>query len=741
MSPQKRRRPAPSVTNTASGHSTIGVQGIVYGDVRYEVKGGDSPDRKFAVAKNCLAGDMPRRAEELIQEVVAEGYVSNAKPGPLANEVAYHWTIAVLSDRSFELLGNEEFADLERARSLAANGPRDEWHEAHAVVIKLVDCLHEHERTGSHPSERLDTCFTEFDRLAQDRREEIWRHLDLILTGVLQDGLDARFAGLVRTRRTGDNRENRVWKFFEPEPARPRPITIRDPVLEPFPRTMAISGAVMGGAGLVLAFILVALGSVKATLIAGALIIVFGALVICFGPPSLPARYSPFPPKPPRSKQPRPRPVAFSDHVNRTVQWEFDKRAPKAHFQRSAWNVATRRSRATLADEIIELYSRPEVAPGAIDWLIAWYAKDAARKWSAGGLKDSPRLLRMSALVLGATGLGIGWLVALSTMTEVQPGIAGVALLWLAAGVGLIAVSRADVYLVGRCTYAAKQAAAERRLARETKAYEERCALLADRPDDTDMVRWLDYDKIYLKTLAMNQYGLTNRDVIAHAILTEAAPNCRRARFRNGPPRFSAYNIWIFLLTASGVRQVTVKLDFPTGIASDQQRTAFRYDAIASAQVREFGFRFDDGRREIILPGTGDRKPDPDPSALIFYQVFQLSLTNGQGIDITVENLDEWIHRRPHHGPDSSPTWTPDTSDLTGALQILEAVAADGSDWIAQARERRRRRLHSSLDAQAADGPSATPHRETSVPTDGHTARTLRGTSNPRERPIRRTER
>lgn len=62
-----------------------------------------------------------------------------------------------------------------------------------------------------------------------------------------------------------------------------------------------------------------------------------------------------------------------------------------------------------------------------------------------------------------------------------------------------------------------------------------------------------------------------------------------------------------------------MRLDFPTGVVSDQQRTAFRYDAIASAQVEETGIRFDDGRREVVLPRTDEekdkiKKPAPPPA-------------------------------------------------------------------------------------------------------------------------------
>ncbi|MDN3351701.1 hypothetical protein [Actinomadura sp. DC4] len=667
-------------TNTASGNATIGVQGTVIGDVRYEVAGDDPPDRKYEVAKSCLAGKMPRRAKQLIEEAVIAGLVADGARDPLVNEVAYYWTIAALSDQSFELLEKEEFADLERAGRLGRNGPPDDWRRARQTITRLIACLQSEETSGTLDAEALDGFFTEFDRLSYDRRDEIRRHLDLILTGVIQDRLDARFAEIVRTQRTAGHREHRVWKYFEPEPEAPRPKVLRRPEWGPFERTATVCGAAMCLAGLGVAFTLAGLSSVTTTLLAAGGILLSCALIAYFAPEQLPARYSALHPK-----RPRPAPTAFSDHVGQSVERQFDKQAPRSFGQRSAWRMATLRFRSTLANEIVDLYSEPEVAFGAIDWLIAWYAAEAAREWSAGGLDDRERPFKILALLAGGLGLCFGGFYALSEASETQAGITLITVVWLAIGVVFLAWGRADVRLVRRYDRA-ERAEAQRRLTEEKAAYEARLAVLADRPDDDEMARWLDYDKIYLKTLAMNQYGLANRDVIAHAILPEATPNARRARVVGGQPRFSAYVVWVFLLTMSGARQVAVKLDFPTGIASDQDRRAFRYDAIASANVTESGIRFDDGRREVILPHPHGEQRAPQVSSLIFRQRFSLSLTNNETIVITVENFDAAL--LPQRPGDDEPRATPDLADLTGALSLLEAVAADGRKWIEQARIR-----------------------------------------------------
>lgn len=747
MSPRQGpglRQPPFTFRNTAKRDVNVGFQAEnIFGDVTYVVGDDASPKDKFRVAKKYVEGGRLRSAEELIGEVVAGGFVSAGTPSSLTNEVAYYWILSVLGDRSFELLDKEQFEQIGQARELARRGPRDQWNSALAVIIDLIDCLETQEESGTLSPERLDAFFNGFGRLEPVHREEIRRHLDLILSGAFQDRLTAHDAEMVRTERMGKGREGKVWKFFEPVPARPRKVPVQWPALGPPQRTMAIWGAIMGVAGLVLSTVLVTSVSWKTATVSGVLILGFGSLVGYVGPGLLPVRYAPSPTRDTKGSRRRgasPERRWFAEHVHRTVQRQYEKHAPRAALQRPLWTAATRRSRTTLANEIIEVYGSTGIAPSRIDWLIAWHAGDDKRKWATGKIKDHRRLLRIAGLLSGVLGVVVGWYVALPKM-QWAPVIAGIALAWLVVGVVLLVVGQADVHIVRRYTHQAWQAAFDERFAKEEKAFEERCRLLRDRPTDADMARWLDFDKFYLKSLAMNQYGLGNREVIAHAFLTEAAPNCRRARVSNGPSRFSAYTIWVFLLTRSGVRQMAVHLDFPTGIVKDQQRRAFRYNALASAQTTEFGIRFDDGRREFLLPpapadGNGQRRDvreaergngsRPEKS-FVFFQMFQLSLVNGQSIHITVENLEEWLLRRVGKARNASPFEMPDTSDLTGALGILEAVAADGSEWIARARARRRKAASAPLGRWSPGPPP--PRQE---PSDGSPAGPLASGPPPR---------
>jgi hypothetical protein len=672
-----------STANTASGNATVGVQvGTVLGDIRYETPPDASPEKKFEVAKRCVEGKMTPRAKQLIEEALEGELVTPGSAEPLVNEVAYYWKVAVLSDQPYEVLEKEDFAALRRAGWLCRNGPADEWGNAHRVVTGMVACLQAKERTGTFDTTALDRLKSALDRLSIERRTEIYRHLDPILSNVLGDRQEADVARVAREQRMEEDRERRVWKFFEPEPERPRPRVPRQVDFGLFERTAAGCGAALAMGGLILTFSLVARAGVTGALTTGGVLLVSVFLVSWFGPEQLPARYSALYPK-----RPRPEPTDFSAHVEWTARRQFAKNAPRSAAQRAAWSLAVRKPRGRLVQEIVDLYAEPAPrTPRAVDWLIAWYAEEAARRWAAHEPGDRWSPVKLVALTAGITGLVGAWYQAMTVMWDVQGSISLAAMLWLLSGVALLALGQVDVHLVRWYADAVDRLEADRILEEETDAYEERVALLADRPDDAQMARWLDYDKIHLKTLAMNQYGLTNRDLIAHAVLPEAATSARRARVKGGQPRFSAYNVWVFLLTVSGVRQVRIRLDFPTGAASDQRRTAFRYDAIASAQVEEVGVRFDDGRREVALPLAAKEKAEVRRWAVPIYQEFRLALVNRDTIDITVDTFDSAVLEQLLDEPDVP---RPDLADLAGALSLLEIVAANGVTWLEQVQSRR----------------------------------------------------
>ncbi|OLT38056.1 hypothetical protein BJF79_28060 [Actinomadura sp. CNU-125] len=629
---------------------------------------------------------MSRRAAELLKGLAESGNLAKREWCHLTGETAYYWALAVLSDRPFELLDDACVQDLAAASALARGGPMDEWHRGLDVAVRLVDWLLEQARSGGHDKSALEAVFVDFDGLPDPRRTEIERHLDQVLSVVADDRTEARSVDKMRAKRHVGGREQNVWKFFEPVPAEPRPLTVRSTETKLFPLVMTVCGTILVEAGLAVALAMVTLQHAWSVLAVGVLLTFAVGLGCRFAPAQFPGRYSPFPARTPVDRR-----TGFGRYVAWRVEVEFNKRAPGGVF--GWWKLATRQRRVTLTNEIGNLYTDPAVEPGAIDWLIAWHADTAAREWwERPGTRL--RLPAWAPLIAECGAVAIaGWIMLLE-MLAFEPRAALVMLGWIGGGVLLVVAGRADVRYVHMLHGRRAEETVPKRFAEEYRAYDSRCRDLEGRPEDTDMAGWLHYDKIYLRSLAMNEYDLGNRDVLAHAILTEAAPDARRARVRGGPQRFSAYIVWVFLLTATGVRQLAVHLDFPTGIVKDQDRLAYRYDAFEAVEIREVGLRFDDGRRKPVLPWRGQRDDDSGSSALILSQEFRLTLVGGNEITVMVENLDA-LPARGASGDANAAGGTPPPGgdDLDGALRLLEAVAADGREWIAQARSRQRRRL------------------------------------------------
>jgi hypothetical protein len=255
---------------------------------------------------------------------------------------------------------------------------------------------------------------------------------------------------------------------------------------------------------------------------------------------------------------------------------------------------------------------------------------------------------------------------------------------WPAAiflGVAAALLIRGATYI--RATYGLRRflvARSRKRFDQEKQWYEEWLSELDDQPTDAEMNRWLAMDKIYLRTDAAARAGLAANDLVAHVVTVDGATGARRAQVNNCPVRYAAYEVQVFLLSQSGAREVTVYLDFLTGEMSNERRTLFRYNALASARVVESGVR--------TTEATG---PEPVKVQRLRSYTLRLTLLNGQDITVIGEdlrrNLGDLLNGAEHDGS----LRTLQSSGIEGALPILESVAAEGSEWIAKERERRRR--------------------------------------------------
>jgi hypothetical protein len=743
--------------NTASGNARVGAQfGFVTGDVHhYHVTDGQQPAERYAVAFRFLEGGASARAAELIKEVVEAGYrggddTDDYDDKVTVNHIAFHWMLAVLSGKPLEHLTAEDFTAIRLARTLTTNASLDDqWLAGCNLINRLLSSLRRQERTG-RPEPGLGRLLSD-DRLLTDRcRDRIRRHLDVLLVAGQADQQDAYSAEYAIRGRMSDDRLNRAWKFFEPTPEEPR----RRHPAEPH---LATSGRLLFGAGAVLA---VAAGAYWIVLIqnAGAWPAIAVALgLLAGGAAAAPSAISYFAVRQQianrdrqlgydqlqgryggssaeqddaladdadedneDSERVRARRRKFVQLVNNHIDKEFSERAPRPSVARKKWHGDTAGPRRALRDEILSLYAEPSLRLGSVNWLISYRIAEISRLWHAKKLTEyrtqlHPSLRVLAGLTLGTIAFAVAAAYGIVTMIIVRPAEGVIAALAMIAAGLLVYASRVDRHLVQQRAIRADGPYRQQRFEDEQAEYRRRVEELRNRPGDEEVARWLDFDKIYLKTLAMNQLGLGRRDILQYATLIEPGPGWIGARVHFGPPRYSVYIVSVFLLTDAGVRQVTVTLDFLTGVAGNQIRRSFRHDAIASATVIEDGIRFDTGRRETMPSesqrdrhGTlraieGKGASQQFDASLIIRQEIRLRLLSSEAIRFRVENFDADYIDPAIEDAASLLNVALDTSGITAVLELLEAISGHGAQWAAH--QERWRRWRAEADPSDDEDP------------------------------------
>lgn len=716
--PDTKQADGAHTTNTAKDNAKVDAQiGTVEGDAVfhkhetiYQVTDGASAEKKFRVARSFIDGGIPRQAEELIKQAISAGYVTT--------EVSYYYALSVLSERSLNRLGADELDKLQHATRVAESLPHDEWWAAIVVIGGLVQCA---VHPASAPSkDALRIVLDGFQALDEDRQAEITRHLDMIFDGAVQEELERLNAASLPAQRAKGDRAGRAWKYFHPDPTAPRRAT--PPLLRNGEPRSAAWTVTLFGVAVLGASVAVAVGSVGvewrllgllALFLAGVLVTGrFGAQVLT---PAVHRRM--------KEAEHGRNPAEFDEYeelgvelnptqkfahtVWKRVHYYFAVRGPVKN--KYEWDTKTKGIQAALHWRLVRLYSNRRVAVPTLNWLIRWHAKQTAEQWRNEELPDFRRLLRPKpATVLSMAG---SMVLAL--------GGAGL-LVSSAAAYGFVPLSMSVLHVLGACLAGAgiaylvadrravadEQASLDELFAAEEREYHRWRDLLRDRPTDLEVANWLESDKYYLKTLAMRRCELSSREIIAHVVLTAGKPGARRARVVNGPPRFSKYVVLVFLLTEHGVREVDVDLDFLTGAIYDERRTAFKYDALASAQVLEKGFQSAEGQRHVVLLGRDVHLTEKP--ALVLSRTFQLALVNDQKIEVVVDNYEGLIDDSTSEDKDQLDELALDSSGVAIALHILEAVAAEGRDWITREQDRRDRRWRewerSGLDRTALTG-------------------------------------
>lgn len=639
--------PGTSTTNIADGSAYVGAQaGTVHGDVNtYMTFAGASPKEKFETGVRCLDGDMIGRAWRLIDEAFMAEYRTD--------RVRFYRLLALVSGRTQRELSKEEAAALRTAQSRQHITGDDMWAEGLKVLHRLLDSAEK-----SEADSRI--LLKEVDALEARQRALILRHLESFLEGSLKDQVWHQAWKLAEEKRMAGDRVDRVWKFFQPNPARPQGRESRPPAIPPSTWVQAVAATAVFAVATVHIGYLLAQGGQISVLPAYLLSIVGGFFGARDGVEwrfrvirhrAKDREYGT-----PRQHVTNAQPGGFTRQVDHRFDYYFAKYVPRG-VERDVWLAATAGIRRSIRDEVVDVYRETRVGVEKIAWLIRYRTGDVKDRWEKGTLWSyreeltTPSSIK-AVTVLGLTALVVGGIWAVGGAVAADPlSAARSALLVLACG---WIASRAWLRVILEYRrHTADEAESKQAKERDDAAFARWRAKLADKPDDQEMAGWLDCDRKVLLSEALRHYRLKMSSVIAHAFI-EAPASSARARVGGGPWRYKKYTFLLFLLTEDGIRQLTATLDVEQGSFHDRRRANYRFEMVAAVRVNQA----DDGE-----------------------QTFELTLVNGEDVRLRVTEPEmEELQQGEEPGTVSAATL--DAAGLHHTLHILEGIAAEGKEWI-----------------------------------------------------------
>lgn len=679
--------------NVAGGNASIGAQiGVLDGrtyyhdettvhTTTYNINPADPPERRFAQAVKNLDADRARPAQQCFEDLLDSGY---ERP-----DLAYYYALSLFSDRAPGEVEGTIFDGVRRARTLALQYPNSDWHAAFQVIWEFVDCIWSQDGSGELDDEAVGNALRSFRGLPEVRQVEINRHLDLVLAGAFQESLDAIAAQRVAEERVRSDRPQRAWKFFEPPPAEPRHVDPEPTKIGMNPWVRIAVGALTTPLGL-----LAPLGGGNLGLgIPTLLLFLAGASsMLWFG-----VRRDTQVGRLARREREHGVPLqvrqavspghwvttAFVKEIHRRVDARFKEARP--HL-RGSWKSDTRGICEYVKERFVTVYGNSQVGAENLDWLIRWHARRVARMWSAGTLYAYRDDLRASqaAVALYHLGLAVAGMAAIAMLGA----WGGFAVSGLVLGGGTLPAVRAvsTVLATRRCDR--EDLVRSRQLAEEERrAFTEWREVLSDQPSDSEIAQWLYLDKAHLKARALHRCAVASGELVSHAVLTQGRWGAGRARTADGPWRYQAYRVFVYLLTKSGVREVSFELDFVNGTFGDELRRSFRYDALASARVHEEDVR---RRRRQVAGSDGISTAD---DRTLRSSTFVLSLLSGELLEVRAHGFSP---------VDDEPTDTPSrrrqvelvSAGIAGALHLLESVSAEGRHWLIREQGRRRHQVN-----------------------------------------------
>ncbi|WP_157244584.1 hypothetical protein [Nonomuraea typhae] len=648
--------------NVAEDTATVGVQAeTVHGDVTvYQIPADPTPEERFAGGVHRLLGGMADEAREPIKQAVADGYVTGRS--------CFYLILALLSGRTVQQLSKDDLHLLHDVRGKLTEPP-SRWTDAIRVVNRILLAL---EKDAD-----ADAVEDELKVLDADLREEVQRHLEIFLNGPVQAKIWARVFDAAKEERLANERLERAWKFFHADPAPPRVRRARPVTITVGAWVLTVASTVLAAGTLAYLAALAWQKAIPALLLCAAGAWVFGrhAAIWRFRAQRRWATDRAYDPA--RS---RPAPIvdrSFVRKLDHQLRRYFRRYLPVG-AERERWLAETAGIRQALRDEVAELYREDRIPADRVIWLIRHLVCDVRDRWERGTLWAYREQLRIpfsvkARCVLGAAALATGAGMLAWNAIQVNPFAAVLGLILGAAG-GWFSGFGWVGFAVERRRHRADKEVADRQRADRQRDFERWTAKLAGKPADQEMAHWLECDRKALMEKAMRHYKLEAKDIITHAFIEAPAFPCKRASVPDGPWRYSRYTLLVFLLTADGVRQMSAVLDFEKAGFHGQRRDNYRYDQVGAVHVSQA----DDG-----------------------YLTFELTLVNGKEITLEISGPDPDADEPEEEDERTVNQVTLDTAGLGNTLHVLEGIAAEGKEWIAQERRREERRLPLLADATA----------------------------------------
>jgi len=637
--------------NTAGPEAFVGAQvGQMHNSNIYVVGPDDPPEQDFHVGCRYLADGVPSRAREHLEQARARGF-----GGP---ELHFHRALAILSKRSYRDLAKEDRAVLRDLSARGTSTDRDAWRRGLGAVSALLSCM-----DGSGGD--AEAAAAGLNDLPSVQRDLILRHLDLVLTGGMKQLVWHRVKANAEKDRFSHDRVDRVWAYFEAEPAGPR-------AEHPEPRSTGgrdvFVGLLLAVASL--APVAVVTGSALSegsltALLACLALLVFGpvagwyvagwhhtyrrrlALERAYG-------YGRSPAPPPKG--------GFADRVEGDFDYYFAKYAPDP-VDRHAWLHRTRGVRRALRDEVVRVYRETGVGADQVTWLVRFLVRDVRQRLRTGRPVEPHEVHRVdSALKVRCAALCLATAAATAVVAVTafqQAPVSTVGCFVLAAAAARFAVPlwlRIDGDRRRAGEEAQEHAADESARKAEYERWKNKLDAL--RPGEEEMEAWLSADKTLILEETLKNHRLAWHEVVAHAFLPTPKRPCKSAHVSKGPWRYSRYEVRVFLVTEEGVREATAVLDFSRSRWRTRSRKNYRFDAVSSVHVEIASTR---------------------------RYTLNITLNNGPSESIVVSEAPNRDAVLDEDSQTDAPDINLDTAGFSHTLRVLEGIAAEGKPWFGRA--------------------------------------------------------